>query len=100
MAFLKSENVLSPGGRLLCRLLRGPFVFNLGFIGLDYRTGGFKIFMGKCVFEKLENVLFGPNAFRTAFRTKLLWGNVFSKNHAKSKVFQNNWRPQAFFVKI
>ena len=32
---LKSENVLSPGGRLLSRLLRGPFVFNLGFIGLD-----------------------------------------------------------------
>ena len=57
MAFLKSGNVLSPGGRLLCRLLRGPFVFNLGFIGLDYRTGGFKIHMGKCVFKKLEIVL-------------------------------------------
>ena len=40
--FEKLENVLSPGGRLLCRLLRGPFVFNLGFIGLDYRTGSFK----------------------------------------------------------
>ena len=25
---------------------------------------------------------------------------MFLKNHAKSKVFQNNWRPQAFFVKI
>jgi len=25
---------------------------------------------------------------------------VFLKNHAKSKVFQNNWRPQAFLVKI
>jgi len=25
---------------------------------------------------------------------------VFLKNHAKSKVFQNNRRPQAFFVKI
>ena len=35
MAFLKSENVLSPGGRLLCSLLRGPIVFNLGVIGLE-----------------------------------------------------------------
>ena len=60
--------------------------------------------MGKCVFEKLENVLFGPNAFRTtfrtafrtAFRTKLLWGNVFSKNHAKSRVFQKHIQQQAF----
>ena len=26
--------VLSPGGSLLCRLLRGPIVFNLGFIGV------------------------------------------------------------------
>ena len=25
---------------------------------------------------------------------------MFLKNHAKSKVFQNNKRPQAFFVKI
>ena len=25
---------------------------------------------------------------------------MFLKNHAKSKVFQNNWRQQAFFVKI
>ena len=56
--FEKLEMFLSPGGRLLCRLLKGPFVFNLGVIGLDYRTGGFKIHMGKCVFEKLENVLF------------------------------------------
>ena len=32
--------------------------------------------------------------------SKLLWGNVFLKNHAKSKVFQINRRPQAFFVKI
>ena len=52
--FKKLENVLSPGGSLLCRLLRGPFVFNLGVIGLDYRTGGFKILMGKCVFENLK----------------------------------------------
>ena len=32
--------------------------------------------------------------------SKLLWGNVFLKNHAKSKVFQNNRRQPAFFVKI
>ena len=32
--------------------------------------------------------------------SKLLWGNVFLKNHAKSKVFQNNRRQQAFFVKF
>ena len=57
MAFLKSENVYPPGGRLLCRLLRGLFVFNLGVIRLDYHTEGFNIHMGKCVFEKLENVL-------------------------------------------
>ena len=36
---------------------KGSICFNLGFIGLDYRTRGFKILMGKCVFEKLENVL-------------------------------------------
>ena len=53
----KLENVLSPGGRLLCRLLRGPFVFNLGFIGVDYRTGGFKIHMGKCVFETPNSLI-------------------------------------------
>ena len=32
--------------------------------------------------------------------SKLLWENVFLKNPAKSKVFQINWRPQAFFTKI
>ena len=32
--------------------------------------------------------------------SKLLQGNVFLKKHAKSKVFQINRRPQAFFVKI
>ena len=42
MAFLKSGNALSPGGRLLCRLLRGPFVFNLGFIGVVKGVWGFK----------------------------------------------------------
>ena len=42
MAFLKSENVLSPGGRLLCSLVRGPFVFNLRFIGVGMGVWGFK----------------------------------------------------------
>ena len=32
--------------------------------------------------------------------SKLLWLNVFLKNHAKSKVFQINKRPRTFFVKI
>ena len=31
----KLENILSHRGGLICSLLRGPFVFNLGFIGLD-----------------------------------------------------------------
>ena len=31
-----------PGGRLLCSLLRGPFVFNLGFIGVMKGVWGFK----------------------------------------------------------
>ena len=42
MAVLKSENVLSPGGRLLCSLLRGPIVFNLGVIGVVKGVWGFK----------------------------------------------------------
>ena len=50
MAFLKSENVLSPGGRLLCGLLRGPIVLNLGVIGVVKGVWGFKILMGKCAF--------------------------------------------------
>ena len=32
--------------------------------------------------------------------SKLVCGNVFLKNHAKRKMFQINWRPQAFLVKI
>ena len=45
----------------------------------------FKNFMSSCSFN---------------FIFKTLRGNVFLKNHAKSKVFQINWRPQAFFVKF
>ena len=30
---------------------------------------------------------------------KLLWGNVFLKNHAKSKVFQTHKRQRGFFSK-
>ena len=33
---------LSPGGRLLCSLLRGPIVFNLGVIGVVKGVWGFK----------------------------------------------------------
>lgn len=29
--------------------------------------------------------------------SKLIWGNVFLKNHSKSHMFQINYRPQAFF---
>ena len=54
MAFLKSGNVLSPGGRLLCRLLRGPFVFNLCFIGVGNGTGGFKNTIYSGLFENLK----------------------------------------------
>ena len=31
-----------PGGRLLCSLLRGPIVFNLGVIGVVKGVWGFK----------------------------------------------------------
>ena len=40
--FEKLENVLSPGGRLLCSLLRGPIVFNLGVIGVVKGVWGSK----------------------------------------------------------
>jgi len=40
--FEKLENVLSPGGRQLCSLLRGLIVFNLGVIGVVKSVWGFK----------------------------------------------------------
>ena len=44
--------------------------------------------------EKVHNNYLIGSIFSTSWRVgivffKLLWGNVFSKNHAKSKVFQN-----------
>ena len=38
----QNQLVLSPGGRLLCSLLRGPIVFNLGVIGVVKGVWGFK----------------------------------------------------------
>ena len=58
MAFLKSENVLSPGGRLRKQLPRGPFdgvFFKLFGLGNEYWT----FFpYGDMAFLKSENVLF------------------------------------------
>ena len=48
---------LSPGGRLLCSLLRSPIVFNLGVIGVVKVVWGFKNTSDDRPFRKLENVL-------------------------------------------
>ena len=40
--FGKLENILSPGGRLLCSLLKGPIVFILGVIGVVKGVWGLK----------------------------------------------------------
>ena len=67
-----------------------------------YRTCiGLLIYM----FKNCHQLCYGFENLMSSWRvwisfSKLLWGNVFLKNHAKSKVFQNNGRPQAFFVKI
>ena len=67
-----------------------------------YRTCiGLLIYM----FKNCHQLCYGFENLMSSWRvwisfSKLLWGNVFLKNHAKSKVFQNNRRPQAFFVKI
>ena len=72
--FWKLENVLSPGGRLLRRLLWGPIVFNLCFIGLVKGVWGFKNTCDDRHFWKLENVLSpkgsllrGPIVFNLGF---------------------------------
>ena len=100
MAFLKSENVLFADGMGWVGISKVSFKF-LHTLWV-YRTCiGLLIYM----FKNCHELCYGFENFMSSWRvwisfSKLLWGNLFLKNHANSKVFQNNGRPQAFFVKI
>ena len=67
---------LSLGGRLLCRLLRGPFVYNLGFIGVVKGIWVSKTQAMTCLYENFKNFLMGPFVFNLGFigLVKCVWG--------------------------
>ena len=92
-----------------------PPVSLIGWVGVDGRLNGsfnflftlwvYRTCIGLLIymFKNCHQLCYGfENSSYIVWISfsKLIWGNVFLKNHAKSKVFQNNLRPQTFFVKI